>query len=264
MQNTLPFGTIIRGRYLVQETLGKSDSGAVYLLRDQHNNFNLLILKEVINPNKHKLYRLSIEGMSLRLLYHQALPHVYNVFSEGKHDRVYILMDYIEGPNMQMVRLQQPEKRFSFPQAMTIMLPIMEAVTYLHSQHPPIIHMDIKPINIIVPTTSDRAKLVDYGISKKYNLDVTSPTQGRSLTAYEAPELYSEEPSTPSDIYGLGATFYTLLTGIVPVDALSRKNQLESKGSDPLEPVNKVIRTLSLPVIESIHRAMSSRSNDRF
>src|SRR5947209_7326822 len=264
MQNTLQFGTIIRGRYLVQETLGKGAFGAVYLLRDQHNNFNLLVLKEEINPNKHKLYRLSIEAMSLRLLHHPALPHVYNVISEGKQDRVYILMDYIEGPNVEMLRLQQPEKRFSLPQVMTIMLPIMEAVTYLHSRQPPIIHQDIKPANVLLPTTSDRAVLVDYGIGKKYNLDATNPTRNRSLTGYEAPEQYSEEPSTRSDIYGLGATLYTLLTGIVPVDALSRKIQLESKGSDPLEPLNKVIPNISLAVTGSIHRAMSLNSNDRF
>src|SRR5438270_281214 len=87
---------------------------------------------------------------------------------------------------------------------------------------------------------------------------------GRSLTSYEAPEQYSEEPSTRTDIYGLGATFYTLLTGIIPLDALSRKIQLESKGSDPLQPVNKVVPNISLPVTESIHRAMSLSSNDRF
>src|SRR5207237_3162641 len=137
-----PVWTIVQGRYLVQGLLGSSPSGAVYLAKDQFvksDLFNLLVLQEVVNPSKHKLHQIVLEAMALRLLQHPALPRVYQVISGGNHDRVYLLMDYVEGPGLERLRVQQPEQRFSFPQAMTLMAPIMEAVAYLHRQQPPII-----------------------------------------------------------------------------------------------------------------------------
>ena len=118
MQATLPTGMLIKRRYLVLDLLSKSNSGAVYLVEDQHvknKNYALFALKEVINPSKHKLKQIAVEGMSLRLLHHQALPKVYTVMSVGEQQRVYIPLDYIEGPNLEILRLRQPEKRFSLP-----------------------------------------------------------------------------------------------------------------------------------------------------
>ena len=258
--NSLPIGTIIRDRFLVQDQLSDSGFGSIYLVRDQRNNANLFILKEVVNPSRHQLYQITLDGMALRLLRHKALPRVYNVLSDAKYDRVYVLMDYIEGLSLEMLRLRQPVKRFSFPQAMIIMEPVLSAVAYLHSQQPPVIHQDIKPANIIVPSSRDKVMLVDFGVGKKYNLGSTTTSARHSLTPYEAPEQYGGEISTRSDIYGLGATFYTLLTGIVPDDALYRA----SKSIDSLEPMNQVVPAISMHIADAIHCAMSLSSNNRF
>src|SRR6266700_8358136 len=134
MQNVktpLPMGTIIQRRYFIQGLLGSGCFGSVYLVRDQrvtHNVFNRFVLKEVINPNKHERYQITFEGMLLKLLHHRALPSVFRVISDDKHHRVYILMDYIEGPNLEMLWLQQPEKRFSLPEVVSTMAPIIDAV----------------------------------------------------------------------------------------------------------------------------------------
>ncbi|HEX6482983.1 MAG TPA: serine/threonine-protein kinase, partial [Ktedonobacteraceae bacterium] len=268
MQNALPIGTIIQGRYFVQGLLGSSPSGAVYLAQDQYvksDPFNLLVLKEVVNPSKHKLHQIVLEAMTLRLLQHPALPRVYQVISGGNQDRVYLLMDYIEGPGLERLRVQQPEQRFSFPQAMTLMAPIVDAVAYLHRQQPPIIHQNIKPANILVPTTSDKTVLVNFGIGKRYNLNATTRTApGRLMVGYEAPEQDSQAAVNQSDIYALGATFYTLLTGVVPLNASYRTMQMESMGNDPLEPINRVRPTISSYVTESIHCALSLSTENRF
>ena len=263
MVNSLPIGTIIRGRFLIQDQLSDSGFGNIYLVRDQRNtrnNTNLFVLKEVINPSRHKLYQITLDGMAFRLLRHEALPRVYNVLSDAKYDRVYVLMDYIEGLSLGMLRLHQPGKRFSFPQAMIIMEPVLSAVAYLHSQQPPVLHQDIKPASIIVLSTRDKVVLVDFGVGKKYNLGSTTTSARHSLTPYEAPEQYDGEIDTRSDIYGLGATFYTLLTGIVPDDALYRA----SKSVDSLEPMYQVVPAISMHVADTIHRAMSLSGNDRF
>src|SRR5438445_12582237 len=109
----------------------------------------------------------------------------------------------------------------------------MDAITYLHKQHPPVLHRDIKPSNIIVPAGGPPV-LVDFGIAKEYEPDSTTTTVRRCSPGYGAPEQYSSGTNNRTDIYGLGATFYVLLSGIVPADAFNRMIRLGSKESDKL------------------------------
>jgi len=261
VQSTLPLGTIIRGRYIVEEVLGSGTCGAVYLVRDTREKQNLFALKEVINPGRRDGYLYTFDPVVLGRLEHPALPHVYTMFNTHKQNRAYILMEYIEGPNLEVVRLKQPAKCFSLPQVMTFMTPIADAVIYLHSQQPPIIHEDIKPLNIIVPNASDESVLVDLGIAGEY--DATIPDQ-HSASGYKAPEQYRGEADPRTDIYALGAIFYTLLAGIVPVDASYRLMQLDNKQPDPLVPIHRIVPAIPVPVAMCIHRAMSINSNNRF
>ncbi len=264
VQAILPLGSIVRDRYVVEDWLGKGGFGAVYLVRDLRVKHNLFALKEVIDPDRKERSRFLFEAELLKRLDHHALARVYRVFDDDTQHRAYMLMDYIEGPNLETLRQQQPDKRFSFPQVLTLMAPIMEAVDYLHSQQPPIMHRDIKPSNIIVPDTDDGAVLVDFGVAKEYNPDSTTTAVRRCSPGYAAPEQYGKGSSTRTDIYELGATFYTLLTGNVPTDALHRMAQVGEGGGDPLEPLNKLVPTVPHHIARAIHRAMSIKSNERF
>ncbi len=264
---TLPIGAVIRKRYIVEGLLGRGGSDAVYLVRDQRVRYakdNLFVLKQIKGPSQQERYRLTFEDVSLKRIYHHALPRVHRVFNDDKHDSVYMVMEYIEGPNLEMLRQQQPEKRLSYLEAMNFMAPIIDAVGYLHRQQPPMIHRDIKPTDIIVPKTGVRAVLVDFGIDKKYGPVSTSGMVHSHAPNYKAPELYSGDGDIRTDIYGLGATFYTLLTGIVPADAGSRMTQSGSTGIDPLEPVNKVVPTVPMRIGKAIDRAMSLDPHRRF
>jgi len=222
VQTTLPIGTIIRERYIVEDLLGKGGFGAVYLVRDQRVKGNLFALKEMVDTSKQERARFAFECEVLKRVDHPALPRVYRVFEDDKNNRAYMLMDYIEGPNLETLRQKQPHKRFTLSQVMTIMAPVINAVSYLHQQTPPIIHRDIKPANIIVPTVDDHSMLVDFGIAKEYDPDSTTTAVRRCSPGYGAPEQYSRGTNTRTDIYGLGATFYSLLTGFVPDDAFYR------------------------------------------
>src|SRR5205085_12408440 len=142
--------------------------------------------------------------------------------------------------------------------------PIMSAVGYLHQQHPPIIHRDIKPANIIVPNSGAETMLVDFGIAKEYDPDSTTTAVRHASPGYGAPEQYGIGTNTRTDIYGLGATIYALLTGVVPADAFYRTTKVGSKGIDPLEEINKLAPNIPLHIASAIHRAMSIDSNERF
>lgn len=257
-------GKVVHERYIVEGLLGQGGFGAVYRVRDRRVKGNIFALKEVVDPNKHQQEDFLFEGEILRRLDHPALPRVYRVFEDGKNNHVYILMDYIEGPNLEQLRLQQPEKRFSLSQALNIMAPIMEAVSYLHTQQPPIIHRDIKPSNVIVSSLEDGAMLVDFGIAKEYSQNSTTAVVRHCSPGYGAPEQYIYGTSMQTDIYGLGATFYTLLTGEVPIDALYRITRLSAKRADPLVPANEVTPSVSAAIADVLQRAMAVNSSDRF
>jgi len=267
VENTHLPGTIVHGggrdRYIVERLLGKGGFSNIYLVRDRHARQNLYALKEVIDPNKRERERFTFECELLMRLEHPSLPRVYRVFEESKRNRVYVLMDYVEGSNLEQLRNLQPEKRFALSQVIEIMTPIVDAIGYLHRHNPPIVHRDIKPSNIIVPAR-DVAVLVDLGIAKMYEPEATTTAVRHCSPGYGAPEQYGIGTTPRTDIYGLGATFYTLLTGIIPADALERMIELHENRPDPLVPMNQVVTTIPARISEAISRAMSTRSTARF
>lgn len=262
MQTTRATETAIQGRYSIEGVLGEGGFSTVYLVKDQQANGSLFALKELIDTDKHERDRFLFEGEVLKRLNHYALPRFHDVFEAG--NRNYILMEYIEGQNLQVLRRQQSTRYFSLPLVLNFMAPILDAVAYLHSQEPPILHRDIKPANIIVSPNGNRVVLVDFGIAKEYHSDSTTTAARHCSPGYGAPEQYSEGTDVRTDIYGLGATLYALVTGVTPVDSLQRATQLGSKGIDPLVPVKKLAPQLPIHVAEAIERAISMRSDKRF
>lgn len=260
----LPVGSSIHQRYVIERLLGRGGFGAVYLVRDQRVNGNLFALKEVVHTDKAERRRFLCEAELLRRLEHPVLPRVYHVFEDEARGRAYMLMDYIEGPTLEQLRLQQPGKRFSPRALLTIMKPVMEVVIYLHHQQPPILHRDIKPANIIVPSSGASAVLVDFGIAKEYGIDATTTALRHCSPGYAAPEQYAQGTCIATDVYGLAATCYTLLTGSVPVDALARITRLSSRDTDPLLPVNQLEPAVSSAVALVIQRALSLAIEERF
>jgi len=211
LQTKFPKGKVVRQRYIVEELLGTGGFGAVYRVRDRRVKTNLFALKELIEPNKYERESFGFECELLRRLDHPALPRVYRGFEDEKNNRLYMLMDYVDGINLEKLRQRQPEKRFALPQVLKMMAPIIAATAYLHAQNPPIIHRDIKPANIIVPTVGDGSVLVDFGIAKVYELESTTAAVRHCSPGYGAPEHYAQGTNTRTDIYSLAATLYDLV-----------------------------------------------------
>ena len=267
-QLVLPRGVTVGGsggeRYVIEDLLGKGEMSAVYLVRDRRVPGNVFALKEVINPDKHDRERFLFEARVLKRLHHRASPRVYRVFENNKLKRVYIVMDYIQGRNLEELRKEQADSRFSLPLVMALMSPIVKALTYLHAQNPPIIHRDIKPANVIIPVGADEAMLVDFGSAKEYVPGGTATVISRRTPGYAAPEQYVSGTSPRTDVYGLGATLYTLLTGTPPVDALSRTALNWDTGIDPLKRADVLVPAIPVPVAQALQRAMALPSADRF
>lgn len=264
---TLPSGITVRARggerYVIEGLLGKGAMGAVYLVRDRNSTKNLYALKEVIDPDQQDRERFTFEGEILKQLNHRALPRVYRVFENDRLKRVYILMDYIKGRNLEDLRAAEPESRFSLPLVLALMIPIVDALSYLHRQHPPIVHRDIKPANVIVPVGADEAMLVDFGSAKVMKAGTATVTS-RHTPGYAAPEQYGSGTSPRTDIYGLGATIYTLVTGTIPIDAPTRIVRTWDNRNDLLKPPDLLVPTIPKALGQSVMRALSINSADRY
>jgi serine/threonine protein kinase len=264
MQTTLPVGSVVGDRYQIEALLGRGGFGAVYLVRDLRVRQNVFALKELIDPDQRGRRHFTLEAELLKRADHPSLPRVYRVFDHPAQNRVYMLMDYIEGVNLERLRRERPDQRLPLDEVLTLIQPVVEAIAYLHAQTPPIIHRDIKPSNIIAPTSGGPTVLVDLGIAKEFDQDATTTAIRHASPGYGAPEQYSTGTNARTDIYGLGATIYTLLTGTVPVDAFFRLTQHLSKDADPLTPVKQLVPSIPDHISAALERALALENSERF
>jgi serine/threonine protein kinase len=236
----------------------------VYLVQDPQRDDSFFALKEVVALDKQAKEYFARECALLKRLVHPALPRVHDVFDSETHDRMYMLMDYVEGPNLDTLLSIQPERRFSLPVTTAMLAPIADALVYLHRQDPPVVHRDIKPTNIIVPVVGSKTILVDFGIAKEFESQGTTNATRHATPGYGAPEHYAGGTSPLTDIYGLGATIYTLLTGAIPPDALERLMRLGNAQPDPLTPVSELVPSIPLHISRTIERAMALNMTQRY
>jgi serine/threonine protein kinase len=126
------------------------------------------------------------------------------------------------------------------------------------------VHRDIKPDNIIVPMDGGEAVLVDFGTAKEFISDGTTTVFRHGSPGYAPIEQYSPGSRTNlrTDVYGLGATLYTLLTGITPFDAIARLTA--ENGTDPLKPVSAIVPDIPRSVSNAIQCALSIYNYNRF
>jgi eukaryotic-like serine/threonine-protein kinase len=263
-QATFPPGTILQGHYVIEGVLASGNADPVYQVRDQHTQ-RLFALKELMSSGERDGNGVTFETTAFKKRFvHPALPQVYDVFHNDNSGRLSVVLEYIEGSSLEEARHLQPEQRYSLSQAMSFMSPIMEAVIYLHSQAPPLFHGNIKPSHIIIESAGASTVLVNFDLAMEKDAQHSITIDPHATSGYEAPEQFAGAISSGGDIYALGATLYTLLTGRVPVDALRRWKKLSKHEPDPLVPLLQLAPAVPESVCEMIDRAMSMSSDERF
>ncbi len=151
------------------------------------------------------------------------LTMVYDyVYANGD---TYILEEYLEGTCIEDIIEQ--EGVFSEKKTAEIVIDICKGLSEMHQQKPPVIHNDIKPLNIMI-LQDNRVKVFDFDISRTYKKGAKQNTEIILTEDYASPEQYGYGQTTPaSDVYSLGVTMHKMLTGNV----LSNQRQTTYKGS---------------------------------
>lgn len=249
-------GTILNNRYRIVSILGQGGMGAVYQAFDENLGIYVAV-KENLFMTDDYARQFQREANILASLRHPNLPRVGDYFAVPNQGQ-YLVMDYIDGEDLR----QRIERLGNLPEKEVIAIGAVmcEALAYLHSRQPPIIHRDIKPGNIKI-TPEGHAQLVDFGLAKLMVGGEQTTTGARAMTpGYSPPEQYGTAPTDArTDIYSLGATLYAALTGMIPEDGLAR-----ATGKAELTPLRVLNPKISRKLAVVIETALAVDPDHRY
>ncbi len=255
---------MIQGRYLIRNLIGKGGMGQVYLAVDQRLRNSVALKRTTVGDDPSLAVAFEHEARTLAQLRHPYLPKVSDHFIEG--DEQFLVMEYIEGDDLSE-RLKSLRKPFPLNWVLFWADELLEALTYLHTQDPPIIHRDIKPQNLKL-TGDNHIVLLDFGLSK-HSVAQTKVTTSGSVVGYTphyAPmeQIRGTGTNALSDIYALSATLYHLLSGRVPPDALTRADALLGGEDDPIRPLTELNGEVTEVISDAVLRGMELNQARRF
>ena len=252
---TLEPGFLLHNRYRVSEVITRGGMGAIYRAYDESLNITVAIKENFYTTDEYSR-QFKREATMLASLRHPNMPRVTDHFvlsGEGQ----YLVMDFIEGEDLK----EHLDKTGVLKEDDLIIVgaAICDALTYLHTREPAIVHRDVKPGNIKI-TPGGQVFLVDFGLAKRVEGGQMTTVGAQALTpGFAPPEQYGGGTDATSDIFSLGATLYVAATNTIPVDALER-----ALGGPQLVPVRKLNPKINEKLAATIEKAMSVESRDRF
>ena len=253
---TLNSGDVLINRYRIVKLVGQGGFGAVYRAWDTSLGVPVAV-KENLDTSPEAQRQFEHEARLLAPLRHPNLPRVSDHFfipGQGQ----YLVMDFVEGKSLEAL-LAERGGPLGETEALGWIAQVCDALDYLHTRTPPIIHRDIKPQNIII-NADGRAVLVDFGISKAYDPALKTTKGARAVTpGYSPPEQYGMGTTDArSDVYALGATLYTLLTGHAPPESVAL-----IAGGETLPPIRQANPGVNPTTEAAVAAAMTLAASQR-
>lgn len=254
---TLVGKTLQDGKYTLDQELGQGGFGTTF--KATHHYLGRAVVIKTLNeslsshPEFPKFRRkFQDEARRLALCIHPHIVQVSDFFREDQ--RPYIVMEYILGYTLDT--LVSPER--SLPEAIAIhyIRQIGAALQVVHRNG--LLHRDVKPQNIMLRQGTQKVVLIDFGIAREFTPGLTQTHTNTLSEGYAPIEQYlPQEKRTPAtDVYGLAATLYTLLTGQVPIASILRHRRSMPAPHD-LQP------QLSAAVNQAVVQGMAIEASDR-
>src|SRR5579859_5034450 len=211
----LAVGELLGDRYRIEREIGEGGMGVVYLATDEQvpgERFAIKVLREELQPAALMLLREEVSRT--RKLSHQNIVDMHSVNVDGQ--RLYVLMEYLEGKSLNMLLDEELGRGIPFSHAWPIIEDVGAALSNAHDHN--VVHSDLKPGNVFL-TVSGRTKLLDFGIARVSRGPLLHASIGaRALTpVYASCELLEgKEADRRDDIYSFACLIYELLCGERP------------------------------------------------
>ena len=205
-------GKMLDNRYEILEILGIGGMAVVYKAFDHKlkRNVAIKVLRDNIAMDDEFRRRFRTEYQAVAMLSHPNIRAVYDVVSSG--DTEYIVMEYVDGTDLKQYLKQK--NRLPWKEALQLSVQIARALAHAHSKG--IIHMDIKPQNIML-LKDGTAKVADFGIAQLDGDESGDQDETVGSIHYISPEqARGEATDARTDIFSLGVVMYEMLTGKLP------------------------------------------------
>src|SRR2546423_5735923 len=268
----LEAGTVIQGRYRIISQIARGGMGIVYLARDENLGMTVAVKQNFFNDQR-LIEAFKHEARLLAGLRHSSLPQVKDYFINDVGQ--FLVMEYIAGNDLGAILEKRRQKiapvgepkPFEVGEVVEWAEQLLDTLDYLHTLPEPVIHRDIKPQNLKL-AGRNQIILLDFGLAKGKPQWVTRVTSSGSIYGYTpnyAPleQIRGLGTDPRSDLYGLGATLYHLLTGVPPVDAATRADAFIGSEPDPLLAANDVVPKVPREVAAVLMRALEQHRNQR-
>jgi len=256
-------GTVLQGRYQIEEPIGIGGMSVVYRGRDLRfkDVVRYCAIKEMAQSAADSSTRLlnlknfEREASLLATLQHPAIPKVYDFFEENS--RVYLVIELVPGKDLETV-LEEAGGPLDEVRVARWGAQICDVLAYLHNHKPEtIVFRDMKPSNVMVVSHGgeERIVLIDFGIARNLNRDNAKKGTMIGTEGYSPPEQYRGVAEPPGDLYALGATLHHLLTSTDP--------RLETPFTFQERPIRQINRAVShemeAVVVKALEYDMAAR-----
>jgi len=210
--------------------------------------------QDVTNSFRRKFMR---EAKRLSQFDHPNIVKVIDVFEEN--GTAYMVMEYVEGETLQ--QLVDRKGKLSEKEALEYIIPLCDALEVVHEKG--LLHLDIKPSNILIKKQTNTPVLIDFGISKfteASGVDHSTSTPVALTKGYAPLEQYGQDLSkltALTDVYSVAATLYKLVTGVTPPEAAV----IVQDGIKPPKEINPLLSgQLNTIILQSLSIKPSQRA----
>ncbi|AFY39050.1 serine/threonine protein kinase [[Leptolyngbya] sp. PCC 7376] len=221
---------LIQNRYQIDSILGQGGMATTFRAQDLESNREVAI-KRISLRHTENFKVISLferEANILRQLEHSGIPDYVDFFQveEENNTFFYLVQELVTGKSLDT--LIEEGWRPSEKEVKNIAIQLLDILIYLQQLTPPVIHRDIKPANIIL--SENKVYLVDFGaVQHVYHKTITGGSTVIGTIGYMAPEQFRGQSRLSTDLYGLGTTLISLLTGRSPANFPQKKHKIQFK-----------------------------------
>lgn len=250
--------------YQIKGKLGAGAMAEVFLAKQLSLDrlVAIKILPQKFSNDPKFIERFYKEGRAAAKLNDQHIVGALDVGQAG--ERHYFVMEYVDGETVHDRILRK--RRIAEKESIQIVIQVAKALKHAHQMG--FIHRDIKPKNIMI-NKAEVVKLADLGLARA--LSDLKEAEAEAGKAFGTPYYISPEQAKgkkdigpAADIYGLGATFYHMVTGKVPFEGKTSTEVMQRQIRDPLVPPDHVVAELSSGVALIIEMMMAKDPRDRY